>query len=181
MRDDIRANAEKLAEAAGAKIETIAKAHVRKEDVVAAVIRTRGDPPGRVPVISVMEACSTDKAWHDKRPHQTFLRPASGKGRPYSFDFIDPELGLVSRRVPTGCPFRLQFDCNGHRGLARPLPPVGIDYAVADNAFIRIDDRDRVPPLADRLSPDGRHRMLDRDARHAARSLTSSARPLTGA
>lgn len=45
LRDRIRANAEKLVESAGAKIEYIAKAHIRKEGVVAAVIKTRGDHP----------------------------------------------------------------------------------------------------------------------------------------
>lgn len=39
FRDCIRANAERLAESADAKIEYIAKAHIRKEEVVAAVIK----------------------------------------------------------------------------------------------------------------------------------------------
>lgn len=165
LRDAIRANAEKLAEAAGVKIEYIAKAHVRKEDVVAAVIKTRGDHPGLVHVISVMETCPTYKAWHDKVSHQTYLRPTSGKCLHYYFHFIDPELGLVYLRVPTWCPFRLQFYCNGHGWLARQLTAAGIDYAMADNAFIRIDDRNRAQQLADRLSPDVLHRILDRYAR----------------
>lgn len=165
LRDAIRANAEHLARAAGAKIEYIAKAHVRKEDVVAAVIKTRGDHPGLVHVISVMETCSTYKAWHDKCTHQTFLRPTSGKCLHYYFYFIDAELGLVYLRVPTWCPFRLQFYCNGHSWLARQLTAAGIDYAMADNAFIRIDDWDRAQQLADRLSPDVLHRILDRYAK----------------
>jgi hypothetical protein len=41
----------------GAKIEFIAKAHIRNEDVVAKVLASRGDHPGLVHVISVMEAC----------------------------------------------------------------------------------------------------------------------------
>lgn len=35
---------------------------------------------------------------------------------------------------------------------------------MADNAFIRIDDWDRAQQLADRLSPDVLHRILDRYA-----------------
>ncbi len=103
LRDTIRANAEKLAAAAGVKIEYLAKAHIRKEDLVAAVIKTRGDHPGLVHVISVMEACSSYKAWHDKRTHQTYLRPTAGKCLHYYFYFIDTELGLVYPRAPT-CP-----------------------------------------------------------------------------
>jgi hypothetical protein len=47
-----------LAAEHGVRIEHIAKAHVRKEDVVAAERKERGDPPGRVHVISAMEACN---------------------------------------------------------------------------------------------------------------------------
>lgn len=164
LRDRIRANAEKLAEAAGARMEYIAKAHIRKEDVVAAVIKTRGDHPGLVHVISAMEACSSYKPWHDKRTGQTFLRPASGKCLHYYFYFIDSELGLVYLRVPTWCPFRLQFYCNGHSWLARQLAAAGIGYTMADNAFARIDDWGRAQQLADSLSPDVLHRILDRYA-----------------
>ena len=164
LRDTIRANAEQLAEAASVKIDYLAKAHIRKEDVIAGVIKTRGDHPGLVHVISVMEACSTYKAWHDKRTHQTSLRPTTGKCLHYYFYFIDAELGLVYLRVPTWCPFRLQFYCNGHRWLARQLTAAGVGYTLADNAFIRIDDWDRAQQLADRLSPDVLHRILDRYA-----------------
>lgn len=51
LRDRIRANAEKLAESGGAKIGQLAKAPIRKEDVVAAVIKTRGDHPGLVYIL----------------------------------------------------------------------------------------------------------------------------------
>lgn len=161
LRDCIRANAEKLAVDAGAKIEYIAKAHIRKEDVVAAVIKARGDHPGLVHVISAMEACTSYKPWHDKRTGQTFLRPAPGKCLHYYFYFIDLELGLVYLRVPTWCPFRLQFYCNGHNWLARQLTAAGIGYTMADNAFVRIDDWGRAQQLADSLSPDVLHRILD--------------------
>lgn len=164
LRDRIRTRAEQLASAAEARIEYLIKAHIRKEDVVSAVIRARGDHPGLVHVISAMEACASYKPWHDKRTHQTFLRPTSGKCLHYYFYFIDPELGLVYLRVPTWCPFRLQFYCNGHGWLARQLSAAGIGYATADNAFIRIDDWARAQQLANSLCPDVLHRILDRYA-----------------
>jgi len=64
-------------------------------------------------------------------------------------------------RVPTWCPFRLQIYCNGHSWLARQLTAAGIDYTMADNAFIRIEDWARAQQLADSLSPDVLHRVLD--------------------
>src|SRR4029077_13219249 len=90
-------------------IEHIAKNHIRKEDVVARVLVVRGDRPGLVHIISAMEACDTYKPWHDKHTHRTFLRPDTGKCLHYYFYFIDAELGLIYLRVPTWCPFRLQF------------------------------------------------------------------------
>ena len=92
------------------------------------------------------------------------MRPDSGKCLHYYFYFIDAELGLVYLRVPTWAPFRLQFYCNGHSWLARRLTAEGIGFTAADNAFIRIDDWQRAQDLADRLSPDRLHLVLDRYA-----------------
>jgi len=63
--------------------------------------------------------------------------------------------------VPTWCPFRLQFYCNGHSWLARQLTAAGVGFTLADNAFLRIDDWERAQALADTLSPDHLHRILD--------------------
>jgi hypothetical protein len=37
--------------------------------------------------------------------------------------------------VPTWCPFRLQFYCNGHSWLARQLTAAGVGFTLADNPF----------------------------------------------
>jgi hypothetical protein len=135
--------------------------------VVAKVLERRGDHPGLVHVISAMEACSAYKPWRDKATHKTYLRPDSGKCLHYYFYFMDRELGLVYLRVPTWAPFRLQFYCNGHGWLARRLTAAGIVFTPADNAFVRIDDWPRAQALADQLSPDRLHRVLDRYARQS--------------
>ena len=46
----------------------------RKENIVAQIIKTRGDHPGLVGILSAMEACSTFQPWHDKKTGKTFLR-----------------------------------------------------------------------------------------------------------
>ena len=140
LRDRVRDRAATLAAEAGITIEHIAKPHIRKEDVVARVLRQRGDRPGLVHVISAMEACDAYKPWHDKQTHKTFIRPDSGKCLHYYFYFQDATFGLVYLRVPTWAPFRLQFYCNGHSWLARKLSAKGIGYTMADNAFVHIDD-----------------------------------------
>jgi len=113
----------------------LTNAHIRKEDVVAKVLATRGEHPGLVHVISAMETCQSYKPWHDKKTGKTFLRPDTGKCLHYYFYWMDAKLGLTYLRVPSYCPFRLQFYCNGHSWLARKLASEGIDFAMADNAF----------------------------------------------
>ena len=177
LRDRIREAALALAAEHGVKIEHIAKAHIRKEEVVAAVIKQRGDHPGLVHIISAMEACDAYEPWHDKQTHRTFLRHTPGKCLHYYFYFIDETLGLVYLRVPTWCPFRLQFYCNGHSRLARVLTAEGIDYAMADNAFIRIDDWARAQELSDDFAPDRLHAILDRYAQQCCPVLDVFGRP----
>jgi hypothetical protein len=164
LRERIRDNAQALAAEHGAAIEHIAKAHIRKEDVVAKVLAARGDAPGLVHVISAMETCATYQPWHDKRSGRTFLRPDTTKCLHYYFYWMDRELGLIYVRVPTYCPFRLQVYCNGHSWLARRLLRERIEFAAADNAFVRIADFTRAQELADTFKPELLHRQLDRYA-----------------
>src|SRR5258708_40256979 len=120
VTDAIKANAEALAEANGLKIDYVRKKNFRKEDRIKAVLKERGAQPGLV-WISALEPCTTYQPWHDKNSGRTYLRYDDGKCLHYYFYFIDQDLGLCYLRVPTWCPFRLQFYCNGHNWLARPL------------------------------------------------------------
>jgi hypothetical protein len=164
LRDTVRENAAKVAEAAGVAIEHISKSCLRKEDIVAKAIARRGEHPGLAHVISAMEACGAYEPWHDKKSHKTFVRPDSGKCLHYYFYFIDAELGLIYVRVPTWAPFRLQFYCNGHSWLARKLTAEGIGFTAGDNAFLHIGDWERAQELADGFSPGMLHHILDRYA-----------------
>ncbi len=165
LRESIRAAAEAAATAAGVAMQHVNKAHIRKEDLVAAVLKERGDQPGLVHIISAMEACESYRPWHDKRTGKTFLKPDAGKCLHYYFYFIDAQLGLCYLRVPTWCPFRLQFYCNGHAWLARKLNAAGIEASLADNAFVRVADLERAQALSDALKPAELHRRLDRYAK----------------
>jgi hypothetical protein len=164
LRERIRERAQALAAEQGACIEHIAKAYIRKEEVVAKVLVARGERPGLVHVISAMESCESYQPWHDKASGKTFLKPDSGKCLHYYFYFMDEVLGLCYLRVPTWCPFRLQFYCNGHNWLASRLHAEGIAFNMADNAFVRVADIERAQQLADNLKPDELHRRLDRYA-----------------
>lgn len=161
LRDLIRNNALAVVEKAGLEIEHIGKAHIRKEDVVAKVLAQRGNHPGLVHVLSAMEACESYRPWHNKQTGKTGLVPNSGKCLHYYFYFMDPALGLIYLRVPTWCPFRLQFYCNGHAWLANKLRPAKIKFTLADNAFVEVSDMARAQAIADGLSVKELHRRLD--------------------
>lgn len=162
LRDGIRANAERLAAENGIEIEFVrSKKSFRKEQHVKEIIDKRGGQPGLVCILSAMEPCGTYKPWYDKREKKAYLKPDDGKCLHYYFYFIDEELGLCSVRLPTWCPFRLQFYCNGHSYLARQMDRRGIDYRVLDNAFGWIADFDAAQKLADEFRADRLHHKLD--------------------
>lgn len=164
LRNRIRKNAERLAAEAGIEIDFIRRKNFRKKDRIQAILGKRGDHPGLVHIFSAMESCNAYKPWHDKKTHRTFLKPTSGKCLHYYFYFIDAQLGLCHLRVPTWCPFRLQFYFNGHNHLARKLDGRGIAYNLHDNAFTQIDDWDTAQRLADAFDVEQLHRILDRYA-----------------
>ena len=161
LRERIRTRAHEVCSEAGIEIEHVSKNHIRKEELVARVLATRGDAPGLVHVISAMEACPSYVPWHDKHTGKTYLKSTQGKCLHYYFYVIDDELGLCYLRVPTWAPFGLQFYCNGHSALARTLEREGIEYFQQDNAFLRIVDLERAQQLADAFSPDVLHRRLE--------------------
>jgi hypothetical protein len=165
LRDRIRANAEAVAQKEGLAIEVIRRIDgFRKEDRIQSILKVRGSRPGLVHIFSAMESCASYKPWHDKTTHKTFLKNDSGKCLHYYFYFIDPALGLCYLRVPTWCPFRLQFYFNGHNWLAAKLAKAGVVFELTDNAFTRLDDFAAAQKLADDFSVQNLHRVLDRYA-----------------
>jgi hypothetical protein len=161
LRERLRENAEALAQANGLKIEFIGKKNFRKEDRIRKILKARGERPGLVHIFGAMEACSSYQPWHDKTIGKTYLRPASGKCMTYYFYFMDEQLGLCYVRVPTWCPFRLQFYFNGHAWLANQLQARGIVYELLDNAFVHIADYVAANQIANKFKVEILHQHLD--------------------
>ena len=161
MRERIRENAEALAEESGVEIEFIRKKDFRKEARVQEVLRARGEQAGLVHIFSAMEACNSYRPWYDKKTGKTFLKVDSGKCLHYYFYFMDEQLGLCYLRVPTWCPFRLQFYFNGHAWLAAKLRAKAIQFEMADNAFAHIADYTVANQLANELDVDSLHQRLN--------------------
>jgi len=165
LRDQIRQNAQALAEQAGLSIEHLRNSRVRKEGLVRAVLKKRGEQEGLVCIFSAMEACPSYKPWHDKPSGRTFLKGDTGKCLHYYFYFIDRDLGLCYVRVPTWAPFRLQVYFNGHGMLESALRKRQIDARMLDNGFVQVADWAHAQRLAEHLKPQWLHRKLDRYAR----------------
>lgn len=163
LRDQIRANAEKIAEKNGLAIEFLRKVKdFRKEEIIKKILKERGHHPGLVHIFSAMEPCDSYQPWHDKSTSKTFLKPDSGKCLHYYFYFIDPKFGLCFLRVPTWAPFKLTFYFNGHNWLASQLNKKKIGYRLLENAFIDIDDFTQAQKLSDTFSVSELHQSLDR-------------------
>lgn len=166
LRDELIAHAKKIASENNLKIEYIPKKNFRQEKRIAEILKKRGDHPGLVHIFSVQESCTSYKPWHDKNTHKTFLKyDPSGKCLHYYFYFIHEILGLCYVRVPTWIPFLLQIYFNGHNWLASQLQKQKIPYTMCDNAFLDIDDFKKAQEIANRLSPEQLHRILDCFAR----------------
>jgi hypothetical protein len=162
LRDQIRQNAERIAQENGLEIEFIRSVRAfRKEDRIRAILQQRGEQPGLVHIFSAMEPGPAFTPWYDKASGKTTLRYKDGKCLHYYFYFIDPQFGLCYLRVPTWAPFRLQFYCNGHNWLAGQLQKAAIAFHQLDNAFSSIADFSRAQPLADTFPIDHLHRALD--------------------
>lgn len=161
LRERIRENAERLAQAQGMEIEFIRKKNFRKEERIAEKVKARGDHPGLVHIFSAMESCPSFYPWHDKRTGTTSLRAKDGKCLHYYFYFLHEEFGLCYLRVPTWAPFRLQFYCNGHNWLAAQLRQAGIAFRQWDNAVVECADWERAQALADAFPVQRLHQVLD--------------------
>ncbi len=164
-RDKLKANAELIAKEAGIEIEFIRKGNVRKESIIERILQKRGDHPGLVHILSVMEGCTTYKPWHDKMTHKTFLKYDQSKCLTYYFYFIDELLGLCYVRVPTWLPFKLQIFFNGHSWLSNALTNKKIGHQMIDNAFVSIDDWEKAQQISDNLPIEKLHKKLDAFAR----------------
>lgn len=162
LREEIRANTEKIAKETGLEIEHIqSKKTFRKEDRIKEILKQRGTHEGIIYIFSAMEPCPAYTPWHDKPSGKTTLRYKDGKCLHYYIYFIDQTYGLCYLRVPTWAPFRLQFYCNGHNYLANKLSEQKTGYKQLDNTFISFDNWNQAQSVADGFSAGVLHVALD--------------------
>lgn len=165
LRQQLIDNTLQIAKQEGIAIDFIRKPRaVRKEELVAQKIATRGTHPGLVCILSAMETCYSYEFHYNQKTGRPRLRATGGKCLHYYFYFIDPVYGLGYLRLPTWCPFQLQFYFNGHNWLARQLDQAHIDYQLQDNAFTYISDLEQAQAIADSFQVQPLHRCIDQYA-----------------
>ncbi len=165
LREEVRANAQRLAEENGLKIQHLPSSKPRKDQMIQKILEQRGRAPGLVHIFSAMEPCPSFEPWHNKQTHQTYLRHQGAKCLHYYFYFILKDLGLCYLRVPTWVPFRLQFYFNGHHALAAKLHKKNVGFQLLDNAFVQLDDYAKAQTLANQIHPQRLARRLHQVAK----------------
>lgn len=161
LTDGIQEHAEKVAAAAGLQVDFVRKKNFRKECRIQEVLQKRGTHPGLVWVFSALEPCTTYAPRYNPDKKRPYLSAKDKKCLHYYFYFIDETFGLCYLRVPTWCPFRLQFYCNLHNWLARQLDQAGIPYRLLDNAFVQIQDWAQAQEICDGFEVGSLHERLD--------------------
>lgn len=162
FRNDLHARAKRISTQENVPIIVIRQLKkVRKEDLVKEQIQKRGDHAGLVCILSAQERCQNYVYRYDKLTGRSYLQSKAGKCTHYYYYFIDKDLGLCYLRIPTWCPFKLQFYFNGHNWLARCLDRANIRYEMQDNAFVEISDFEKAQAISDRLSVRQVHNLLD--------------------
>jgi hypothetical protein len=161
FKNEIRKNAENIAQSNDLEIQFLQKRNIRKETVIKKILDQRGHHPGLVHIFSAMEACPSYKPWHNKKTGKTYLKSVQGKCLHYYFYLIDPQLGLCYVRVPTWCPFRLQIYFNGHNRLSALLDQQGVEHRLLDNAIIKSNSFAKAQQLSDDIQVKLIHDKLD--------------------
>lgn len=165
IRASLKENTERLAAEAGAEIVFIRRSSIRKESEVAEILRSRGEAPGLVVVLSAMERCGTYRPRFNRERGRMELRPDDGRCLHYYFYVLDEVLGLIYFRVPTWAPFRAQVYFNGHHWLANQLRAQGLTVTTADNAIVSVSDWAAAQKVADAFDVSALQERLDGLAR----------------
>lgn len=163
LRDQLCTRLKRILDGQGIKIEHLTSYKISKEKHIRGIMEKRGDHPGLVHVLTVMESCPCYKQYFDTGFHQLRLKRSTTKCLHYYIYLIDAEFGLCYIRIPTWLPSTLQFYFNGHNWLARQLDQRGIGYHQLDNTFSEISDWKKAQQMIEGFEVKALHEMLDRN------------------
>jgi hypothetical protein len=160
----IKEHMQALAEKAGRPF-LYPKVGQRKEDLARRIAQRDNITEGFICICCALEACSSFKIAYQKGRPQ--FQAARRKCNYYYLYYMDREFGLMHIRLQSWFPFSVQIYINGHEWLARKMDRHGIKYKKVDNAFLHIDQPQRVQRFADNLCKKNWPRILGAFARRA--------------
>lgn len=146
--EELVGHAKKTAEAAGRPYRYI-QGRVRKEKLIQDLIRENRVAEGLVAILCCLERCRTVQLRHAR--HRPELCFAHRPQRVLYYYYLDANFGLMYVRVQTWFPYTVQVYVNGHDWLARQMTRRRLGFSQCDNAFLQLDDPQRVQQLADRF------------------------------
>ena len=157
----LKTDAKSLAEQNNAPYIYLNNSKTRKESLVKSLIAERGEHPGLVAVLAVLEVCPGFDIFKNKESYKLELVQRQRQCLHFYFYFIDAELGLCYFRVQSFFPFRVQIYFNGREQLAGKLEKANISYQKSDNCFTSLDDFETAQQLADELDVARLHALFD--------------------
>jgi len=135
----------------------------KKQRYIDELIREDRISEGLIAVLCVQETCRTVKLKAAKtRPRLVFAKRPQ---RVLYFYWLDPSFGRIHVRLQTWFPYTIQVYVNGHEWLARQMERAGLRFVKRDNAFLELEDPQRVQRMADRFIRRNWVKQLNRWAR----------------
>jgi hypothetical protein len=140
---------------------------VRKEDYVAPWLR-RMERANRYGVYFIFKSMEQGKTFRStapkfatKDPHHRILAPQRSRFTHYYFYIRDEVLGPMVMRIGSFFPFQATYYLNGHSFMEQELNRAKIGFRKNDNAFLAVDDVEKLQAAADRLTPEVIRKRLD--------------------
>jgi hypothetical protein len=167
VTDDLKAHIQQVAAEAGAPYQYLGETHTKargrsKEDLARQIAQGTGVSEGLICVFSAVEPCTSFDIFSNRDLHELQVIRRRRKCLHFYLYYLHPELGLCHVRLQSWFPFEVQVWVNGREMLARSLDRAGIGYLRHANAFLKVDDWERVQKIANRLARKAWPRLLDR-------------------
>ena len=148
----LKQGVEKVAEAAGLKVEYLASAAASKEERALQMAAEKGAREGLIAVLSCVEPCMSFDIYRNAETHKLELVQRERKCLFYYFYYLHREFGLLHVRLQSWLPFGVQICLNGRSYLAEQMKRAGMGFEQRDNCFVRIEDLERAQRMLDGLA-----------------------------
>jgi len=147
LTEQMRAETERIAEAAQCPIIYLHSSTTSKEDLAKQIAADNGVREGLVCVLTCVELCQTFTVGPNAQTKRLELRSFKGKCLHQYFYYQHPEWGWLHVRLQTWLPFNIHVVLNGRDRLARQLQQAGVAYEKRDNCFVDVADLETAQQL----------------------------------